>query len=411
MGHYVSSTSHPIATNENILKERIESMLSTQLDLKAKLWEVQLSCGDIGSSGAISIEKAKKRAVPLMEERETIALFRIHHALCDGVSASIVIAEASDEADRLSKWSESEIMKRRTQMMRVGKSVKSVFETICKWFLFYVVGSIHAITLLFWRIMVSSNPFDEIITKDGGLRHERGVAWRPVAPLIEMKHVAKSVSPSATLNDLTVSMVAYAIERQLQEHVDQDRINSCDFKRGFNIVIPVHLTGGVFRPGDQLGNKIGAFVTNIPTKSKRTTSSRQRLLTISKCLKEGRSSPAPFIAWNLAKFFSNYTPDWCSQYVMKKGNAKSVAVVSNVRGFPFQVHWLGHKIEQICAFLPLPSGIPIGVLVHSYDGEVSFSVHAEKRAVPDTERFIDLMIEEYKRIKMIENLDEKAHLE
>ena len=410
MDLYVSSTSHPILTNENILKERIEHMLSTQLDLKTKLWEVQLSCGDIGTSGAISLENVNnKRAVTLMEERETLALFRIHHALCDGVSTSTVIAEASDEADRLTKLSQSEIANRSTQMMNAGKSEKPILEIIFRWFLFYVLGSIHAISLLLWRIMVSSNPFDKIIIKDG-FRHERGVAWRTVAPLPEMKQVAKSVSASATLNDLTVSMVAYAIESQLKEHVNQGVMKCSDFKKGFNIVIPVHLTGGVLRPGDHLGNKIGAFVTNIP-KKKKDTSSRQRVLIISKCLKEGRSSPAPFIAWNLAKFFSDYTPDWCSQYAMKTGNAKSVAVVSNVRGFPFRVHWLGRKIEKIFAFIPLPSGIPIGVLIHSYDGVVSLSVHAERRAVPDTEHFIDLMIEEYDRIKMIERFDERAHLE
>ena len=105
-----------------------------------------------------------------------------------------------------------------------------------------------------------------------------------------------------------------------------------------------------------------------------------------------------FPMW-LAKMSSDLAPDWFTKFVMRKFNAKSVAVVSNVKGWPFQVNWLGRKVGFLCAFLPLPPGIPIGIVLQSYDGSVSFSITADKRAVPDAEKFADWMLDEYENIK------------
>ena len=69
--------------------------------------------------------------------------------------------------------------------------------------------------------------------------------------------------------------------------------------------------------------------------------------------------------------------------MMKKFNANSVEVISNVKGSPFCVDWMRRKVILLCAFLPLPPGITIGVMIHNYDGNTSFSVNARKRAVPD----------------------------
>jgi hypothetical protein len=84
---------------------------------------------------------------------------------------------------------------------------------------------------------------------------------------------------------------------------------------------------------------------------------------------------------------------------MKNTNGQSAAVVSNVKGFPFKTHWNGRRNEVLCAFLPLPPGIPIGCVIQSYGGEVSFSIDADKRAVPDAGQFADWMLLEYERLK------------
>ena len=54
---------------------------------------------------------------------------------------------------------------------------------------------------------------------------------------------------------------------------------------------------------------------------------------------------------------------------------------------------------MICAFLPLPTGIPIGIVVTSYTGRIIMSVDADANVVPDADQFLQWMVEEYETIK------------
>ena len=52
----------------------------------------------------------------------------------------------------------------------------------------------------------------------------------------------------------------------------------------------------------------------------------------------------------------------------------------------------------MAGFLPLPPGIPVGVVVMSYAGVVSLTVTAQPWAVPDADQFLVWMLEEYQRL-------------
>mmetsp|Transcript_3183 Transcript_3183/g.4829 ORF Transcript_3183/g.4829 Transcript_3183/m.4829 type:complete len:224 (+) Transcript_3183:178-849(+) len=220
-------------------------------------------------------------------------------------------------------------------------------------------------------------------------------------------------------------MVSHAIKKQLKYHAMQlDGEVTVHIPKHVNLTIPVHLTGGILRPGDQLGNKVGGFVTSIPLNAPEGGSSRDRVSHISRKLHREKMLPAPMISWVLAKLCSDFAPDWISKLALRKFNANSVAVVSNIKGFPFGVHWLGRKVSFISAFLPLPpgerqlqvlcfysfisvaphlcfcqfKGIPIGVVVQSYDGNISLGINADMRVVPDAEKFADWMLAEFEII-------------
>ena len=83
-----------------------------------------------------------------------------------------------------------------------------------------------------------------------------------------------------------------------------------------------------------------------------------------------------------------------------RANCHAVAVISNVHGYPFEIHWNGRPIKMICPFLPLPPKIPVGIMATSYDGKIILSVESgDERVVPDAEVFLDFMLEEYEAIK------------
>jgi diacylglycerol O-acyltransferase len=68
--------------------------------------------------------------------------------------------------------------------------------------------------------------------------------------------------------------------------------------------------------------------------------------------------------------------------------------MTNTRGSPDYVHMGGRRLESIYGFVPLPLGIPVGVVVRSYAGSMALTVTAEAYAVPDTDRFMSWVLEE-----------------
>jgi phosphoribosylcarboxyaminoimidazole (NCAIR) mutase len=55
----------------------------------------------------------------------------------------------------------------------------------------------------------------------------------------------------------------------------------------------------------------------------------------------------------------------------------------------------GRRVESIYGFVPLPPGIPVGVVVSSYAGNMALTVTAEPYAIPDADRFMGWVLEEY----------------
>ena len=72
--------------------------------------------------------------------------------------------------------------------------------------------------------------------------------------------------------------------------------------------------------------------------------------------------------------------------------------VSNNRGYDKKLHINGMTVESAAGFIPLPPGLPIGVVVQSYAGTMSLSVTAEKWAVPDPDKFLRWVLDEYQRL-------------
>lgn len=387
---FVTDCAH--ATERSDLALQITEYLTSKLDVSERLWEAEISTGKMGTSGAIKAEVASS----LMSkcDRETVALFRVHHALCDGVSLSIAIGDLCDEGEELhaAVAALAKARKERSKCESILHYIRGFFKRL----LFYTVGTVIALSLQAWRTVVSVNPFDHVMQHNEEMG--RTTEWRHADSVTEVKMVAKRVSKSATVNDVFVACISSALYRQLEEHKRTMAASGKVLRvpKNINVVIPVHLTGGILLKGQSLGNKIGAFVTAIPERG--THSSSAWLKRVSRSLMEGKATPAALIAWTLAKIMS-YGPLAWAKWALQQGNGHSVAVVSNVRGFPFDTHWNGRRLQHLSAFLPLPPGIPIGIVVQSYAGEMSFNVEADKRAVPDAVKFADWVMEEYNVLK------------
>lgn len=362
--------SEVVTSDDFDLSKRIEEMLTSTLNVHEKLWEVEL--------------------LPSSKDEETIVLFRVHHCLCDGVSLSVALGDVSDESSKIQSRIQQEILQVKKKLSQQQFYFFKVI--LC----YYLMGSIIALSLQFWRLLTSINPFANL-TKQSGTGGRRTVAWKYLAPMDEIKKVIKCIDPSITVNDLGVFLTCAAVSRRIAQL-------DTTIPPSVNITIPVHTRGGVLLPGQSLGNHIGAFVTSVPCKKVPTNNNHKdelvkRLKATSNRCKEGKYTPAPFIAHSMCKFISQYFPSSIAKWTLRNGNANSVAIVSNIRGFPFPVHWFGRHVEYMNAFLPIPPGIPIGVCLQSYASEVSFTVTADQHIVPNATEFASWMKQEYQQLK------------
>lgn len=93
---FVLKLPHPDSPQE--FKERVESFLTSPIDVTDKPWEVSVSTGPIGTSGAIiNSDELREQGY----QTETVALFRVHHVVCDGVSIAAVVKDVCDEKVRV----------------------------------------------------------------------------------------------------------------------------------------------------------------------------------------------------------------------------------------------------------------------------------------------------------------------
>jgi len=376
------------------LAYRIAKYLTLPMDLASSLWQVDVMSGPLGRSGAISrlrtaqLQQANPNAV------ETLLLLRSHHAMADGVSLISAVTELCDEWEDLQLQIKAELKKRRGKAKTLLQKLKALLQKV----LWFWAGSIRAwlyqIKLL-WN--TSKNPF-EIVRELSAPSTGRTLSWCEVTTVEEVKTVAAAFGEKVTINDIWVSCVAYAVSRQLHDHRRRLGFGGTEHAT-INVVIPVHLQGGMLLPGQSLGNRIGAFAARIPGEDGTgSISAGQRLKQTHNSLYMIKQTPAALLAYLTAHVLGGILPSSWTQHVFRRANANSCAAVTNVKNAPYKLHIQGVPIEGVAGFLPLPPGIPIGVAVQSYAGNMHLSVTAEEYAVPEADLFLGWMVEEYQRL-------------
>jgi hypothetical protein len=395
---HITETLYPVGDYRSEIRHRIQELQSTRFDLSETLWHMWVApWGD----------RNRKDDLPMAHSAyagtgESLLIFRSHHVLADGASMGAVLIEFFDEAQELKHIITKELKRR-------GAKAKSFLDRL-KGRLLRVLwlagGSIQAVAyqlkLLMLHIM-HADPWKvlhAIYCKTYVKTEQRTISWAgEVATVDQVKYVATQLGgPNCTVNDIFVSCVAAAVTKQLDSHSrNHIRDGVClPEQKNMHITIPVHLSGGVLLPGQQLGNNLGAFVARLPATTE--IDSVSRLLAVHDELNYLKRTPAAFVSFLLAKSlsYSAYIlPQTLTSWVFRRASAGSSAVVTNVRMPPKACHIDGRLVKETFAFIPLPPGVPIGVVVSSYAGSISLTLTAEPWAVPDGDQFLSFVLEEY----------------
>jgi hypothetical protein len=189
--------------------------------------------------------------------------------------------------------------------------------------------------------------------------------------------------------------------------------------------------------GQSMGNKIGAMVSRIPgenlgyddvndrggvsstTYDDPAILAQERLIQVHTVLNERKQTPAAVLSYLAAGLMGRLSPSSASgnaddasstysvgssssswtPWLFRKAHANASVVVTNVRGSESCVHLEGRPIRAFLGFLPLPAGVPIGLVVGSYNNEITLTVTAEEYAVPDADKFLGWVQDEYELLK------------
>jgi len=393
------------------LAYRIMNYLMEPLQVYETLWEAQVcSGGEIGTSGAISQYKAEQILSSSSNSEklyESLVLFRSHHAMADGTSLASGLLDLCNEAAELKSKIKMELKKRsgkaRTLLQKLSRWIKRLL-----WFYGGILQSVLYQIMLVWYM--PQNPFEVVLSLssssdaaaaggENGMTNNsprRTVSWCDAASVAEVKEVAQALGRKVTINDIWVSCAAYAISKQLEQHrgILQIRGKTLPVFPHINVIIPVHLTGGVLLPNQSMGNMIGAFAARLPGEGAFLD---DRLAKVHDTLSWIKRSPSALISYLTVRSTAVLPVSW-TKYLFSKANGNACAAISNVRGSPQRLHIGNQTIESMAGFLPLPPGIPIGVIITSYAGTLTLTVAAQPWAVPDADQFLLWMLEDYQRL-------------
>ena len=440
---HLSETVFPTVYRKDVM-HRIKQLQTTPWDLTDSLWRISIApWGKLGSSGCVDKDKVLKEESFQQQQRqqisgdedadsqtlgESLLFFQGHHALADGSSMAAALMDMMDEAEEFRQEIAAFLKKRRAKAKTLLERLARTFQRL----LWFTGGSIRAIFYqlrLFWYMLMEKDPWYQVRLFAeqqqqqqqqlgfSEMEVDRNLSWTAAAPLDQVKWVAQQLGgKTTTINDLFCACVTAALSRQLEFHrkrivaltEDSDDPVYLPKQSHMNISLPVHLKGGVVLPGESIGNNIGGFVVRLPGEG--LESPEERVAAVHKELAAMKRTPAAYLSHWLAKglsFSSHVLPRSWIAWMYSHSNAGSVAVVSNNRGAPKHIHVGGRRVESIHGFVPLPPGIPIGVVVMSYAGNINLTLTAEPWAVPDADQFLAWILEEYLRLLELAKQKEK----
>jgi len=448
------------------LKDRInDASLYAPLDLTSRLWEAWTATGGaVGQSGIVSSLDSAEKVRDDERNVESLLLFRAHHCMADGVSLGALFSDLVDEGPEIRAHIQSQI-----KLYKKSRRGTPWWKKLLSALYYWIWGSMKALmyqAYLFaiswydryehddpWMILKASyDKKRQTEEEERKVVPPRSLSWEVIAPVDEVKRVARFYSKmnreqtgqksKVTINDVFCSCASAAIIKQLEYHRAVNPKLSSSGQRlslpSMNLIIPVHLQGGIILPGQGLGNKIGAMVSRIPGErisnkmvdgDDRTALAQERLIRVHSVLNARKQTPVAALSYLVAGVMGYLSPSsaaptsatsavysvgsspssW-TPWFFRKAHANASLVVTNVRGPEFSMHLEGRPVRAFLGFLPLPAGVPVGLVVTSYSKKIVLSVTAEEYAVPDPEQFLGWVREEYEFLKQrADEAEEKSN--
>lgn len=310
-------------------------------------------------------------------------IIRIHHAYADGMALMKVLLSLMDEGRLLEQFEQQQAAEARLAPKPAHhwlKRLQPFFPGQGKW----------AETLLLVEelttelVKMGLSPGETSVFKTPGLCGKKQLVWSEPLSLNEVKTIARV--QQAKINDILLSSAAGAFRRYLKT---LGQLTSWSEMR---TVVPVDLRQHLKAP--DLGNYFGLVFLSLPLGIEDPIERAQALHLRMNELKQSKQAWLVFQILQLA----GYLPDIAEKELIRLFSSKASAVMTNVPGPAFPLHFAGSELEQVLFWVPQSGSVGTGVSILTYNNRVQFGLMTDQQLIAEPQNIIDCFNAEFESL-------------
>lgn len=389
---HVHRVALPAPGDRIALQEFASDLISVPLDYSKPLWQIHV-IENYGVGGAV--------------------MFRIHHAIADGVALAelLLLLTAVSATESLAGGEE-------TAVSPNGHKPQGVTEIAKQISIAAGLGRRFARQLAIVGLDVLSEPDKARELLDKGAAYTQSaiqlalkvaepetvfgnplgvskrVAWSEPLPLEEVQRVHRTLG--GTLNDVMVTALIGGLRRYML--AEDQPVNGATFRAA----IPVNLRKK--KRAAALGNEFGVVFLSA---SLAMSDPLERLAEVRARMDQLKQSPDALTAYRLIGALA-FAPPALQNALVKQLGTLATAVISNVPG-PTETRYLaGQKIEEVMFWAPQSGHVGLGITIYSLAGQVYVGVSADQKLMGNPDDFIMAFHAEYAAmVNLAENISQE----
>ena len=309
-------------------------------------------------------------------------VIRIHHAYADGMALMKVLLQMMDEGELIKKFDQQQRTDEPPETKPTGwlQKLQPFLPGHGRW-----TETLQLVEELSTELVkMGLSPGEENVFKSPGLCGKKQLVWTPPLKLHEVKTIAHA--HAAKVNDVLVSSAAGAFRRYLQS------INQLSSWSELRTLIPVDLRAHV--KAKDLGNYFGLVFLSMPLGIEDPIERAQILNQRMTALKTSKQA---WLVFQLLQM-SGYLPDIAEKEMIRLFSSKASAVMTNVPGPSFPLHFHGSELDQILFWVPQSGSIGVGVSILTYNNRVQFGLMTDKQLIQSPEAIIECFNTEFESL-------------
>lgn len=342
------------------LEDFVAGLVSVPLDRSRPLWDLYVVTPYEGTGCAL--------------------VFRMHHAIADGIALTRLLLSLTDDPDA------GEVADAEPEQGH-GPSIRGAVDAVWHeawdlathpWRLIDLAQTAVADASAVAKLALI--PTDKHTALRGVAGEQKSVTWSDPIPLGRIKDAGHDAG--ATVNDVLLASVAGA----LRAHLVRRRSPVHDIRA----IVPFNL-----RPLDkplpaELGNKFGLVYLSLPL----TTPGRaDRLREMSRRMTAIKNSAEGVVAFGILELIG-LAPAAVENLAIDIFASKGTGVMTNVPGPRHVVTFAGVPLRGTIGWGPTSGELGLGVAIFSYAGSVTIGLCADRGLVPDVRELLsDIVVE------------------